>query len=242
MSSTSAGLHQKPLLNLPLESVFFFCCFCCNFCCHFLHSLTLPYPLSLELLLLETALSWYTKYILFTEEMAFCWNFILEWKIWSKVVLFSTLNMVLLPVAMCICSTANTTEGEAGDWQCCNMDTSKLHIRLSALSSTDAFAFLLLWFSSPNSSHTLRISCMWEVSAIGETTASVCWKFHNYRGVSFVTESCYLLTGILCDKIFHVHVERERDLKNEWLLPEKSFGCEPEVLLHIVQDIFHCDV
>jgi hypothetical protein len=79
------------------------------------------------------------------------WHFvgILFWneRFEAQVVLFSTLNMILLPVAMCICSTANTTEGEAGDWQCCNMDTSKLHIPLSALSSADAFAFLLLWFS-----------------------------------------------------------------------------------------------
>ncbi len=113
------------------------------------------------------------------------WDFvgILFWneKVDAQVVLFSTLNMVLLPVALCICTTANTTEGEAGDWQCCNMDTSKLHIPLSALSSADAFAFLLLWFSSPNSSHTLRVSCMWEVSAMGETTASVCWKFQLQR-------------------------------------------------------------
>jgi hypothetical protein len=47
------------------------------------------------------------------------WDFvgILFWneKVDAQVVLFSTLNMVLLPVALCICTTANTTEGEAGD-------------------------------------------------------------------------------------------------------------------------------
>lgn len=100
----------------------------------------------------------------------------------AKVVLFSTLNMILLPVVMCICSTANTTEGEAGDWQCCNMDTSKLHIPLSALSSADAFAFLLLCDSvhptvvTPSESHACERCQLWE------RQQQVSAENSNYRG------------------------------------------------------------
>ncbi len=57
---------------------------------------------------------------------------------------------------------------------------------------------------TPSESHACERCELWErqqqVSAENSTTTEV----------SFVTESCYLLTGILCDKIFHVHVERER--------------------------------